>query len=142
MPSDNIILNVQVWDQDFFSADDLVCSNSLNITKIVKYCDQLKTNIKFDQNYISRTMSKEQQSELNLEWKEKDKFWLKMSRRNEETGLIEECGKVLLSLEFLPMNLAETSVVGKGRDEPNVNPYLPPPIGRFEWSLNPFTMLV
>jgi len=32
--------------------------------------------------------------------------------------------------------------VGKGRDAPNVNPYLPPPIGRFEWSLNPFKMIV
>ena len=31
--------------------------------------------------------------------------------------------------------------VGKGRDEPNMNPYLPPPVGRVKFSWNPFTML-
>lgn len=65
-----------------------------------------------------------------------------MKRKNEDTHEYEECGKILISLEFLPSWKAETSLVGKGRNEPNVNPYLPPPVGRFEWSLNPFKMLV
>ena len=36
---------------------------------------------------------------------------------------------------------AELNKVGIGRKEPNVSPYLPPPFGRFQWSLNPFKML-
>jgi hypothetical protein len=47
-----------------------------------------------------------------------------------------------MSIELLPKNQAEASKVGEGRNEPNVNPYLPPPQGRFEWSLNPFKMFV
>jgi hypothetical protein len=49
---------------------------------------------------------------------------------------------VLLSLEILPKWKAQVCKVGLGRDEPNVNPYLAPPFGRFKWSLNPFSMLV
>ena len=49
---------------------------------------------------------------------------------------------MLLSMEVLPRWKAQIAIVGKGRDAPNINPYLPPPIGRFEWSLNPFKMLV
>jgi hypothetical protein len=43
---------------------------------------------------------------------------------------------------MLPHWKAQICKVGKGREEPNCNPYLPPPIGRFEWSLNPFKMIV
>ncbi len=55
---------------------------------------------------------------------------------------MEKGGRILLSLEVLPHWKAQICKVGLGRDEPNINPYLPPPIGRFQWSLNPFTMLV
>jgi hypothetical protein len=55
---------------------------------------------------------------------------------------MEKGGKVLLSLEMLPHWKAQILKVGKGRDEPNINPHLPPPLGRFEWSLNPFKMFV
>lgn len=39
------------------------------------------------------------------------------------------------------MAAAEKQKVGDGRNEPNVMPYLPPPVGRIEFSLNPFKML-
>ena len=43
----------------------------------------------------------------------------------------------MCSLEILPKAMAEIEKVGKGRDEPNINPHLPPPVGRFEWTVNP-----
>ena len=51
-------------------------------------------------------------------------------------------GRVCISLEVLPKNIADECKVGKGRDEPNVNPYLPPPVGRMQWSWNPYTLIV
>jgi hypothetical protein len=48
----------------------------------------------------------------------------------------------LLSLEILPKWKAQICKVGTGRDEPNCNPFLPAPLGRFKWSLNPFSILV
>ena len=44
-------------------------------------------------------------------------------------------------MEFLPKWKANLCKVGLGRKEPNIAPYLPPPTGRFEWSLNPFKTL-
>jgi len=45
-----------------------------------------------------------------------------------------------MSIELVPKWKFECSTVGKGRDDPNVNPYLPPPVGRFHFSWNPFEM--
>jgi hypothetical protein len=47
-----------------------------------------------------------------------------------------------MSIEMMPKWKADVSKVGEGRNDPNMNPYLPPPQGRFEWSLNPFKMFV
>lgn len=47
-----------------------------------------------------------------------------------------------MSLEIMPIWKSEMCIVGEGRKEPNTNPFLPPPTGRFEWSMNPFKILV
>ena len=44
-------------------------------------------------------------------------------------------------MEILPQWKANMERVGKGREEPNLDPYCPPPVGRFKFSLNPFTNL-
>lgn len=38
--------------------------------------------------------------------------------------------------------MAEQNKVGEARQEPNANPFLPPPIGRLSFSLNPLKMFV
>lgn len=48
----------------------------------------------------------------------------------------------MMSFEIIPESNAEKYKVGKGREEPNHSPWLPPPIGRFEWALNPITLFV
>ncbi len=50
-----------------------------------------------------------------------------LQTENSET---EDMGSLLLSIELLPKDLAESVPVGTGRSEPNLNPYLPPPTGR------------
>ena len=37
----------------------------------------------------------------------------------------------------MPQWYADLHPVGKGRDQPNINPYLPPPNGRIAFTLNP-----
>lgn len=49
-------------------------------------------------------------------------------------------GKVLISLELLPKETADAQPVGVGRNDPNQNPYLPPPAGRMKFSFNPFRL--
>ena len=40
-----------------------------------------------------------------------------------------------------PISSAERNHVGVARKEPNHSPFLPPPVGRLNLSLNPFKML-
>jgi hypothetical protein len=66
-----------------------------------------------------------------------------MMRKNDDEKDEKEKKKsrVLCSLEILPEWYSEMHPVGKGREEPNMNPYLPPPVGRIKFTLNPFKML-
>lgn len=49
--------------------------------------------------------------------------------------------KLYLSLDVLTEKEAKLSPAGHGRSDPNQDPYLPNPVGRFEWSWNPFKLL-
>lgn len=42
-------------------------------------------------------------------------------------------GKVLVSIEVLPAAVADRYVAGKGRKDPNMHPFLPPPTGRMSF---------
>lgn len=50
--------------------------------------------------------------------------------------------KCRIDLRIMPLEVAKKREVGKGRENPNMEPYLPPPVGRIQFSLNPFKMLV
>lgn len=70
-----------------------------------------------------------------------DAEWFKLSYHDHEANRIEDRGELALSVEIVPWEEAENRKVGFGRDEPNTNPYLPPPMGRMQFSVNPFTMI-
>jgi len=48
---------------------------------------------------------------------------------------------VRLDLRLFPGEMAQKNRVGADRSEPNINPYLAPPVGRISLSWNPFSML-
>jgi len=48
---------------------------------------------------------------------------------------------IFLDLRVVPTSYASMNKVGGAREEPNVEPTLPPPTGRFKLSLNPIAML-
>lgn len=70
---------------------------------------------------------------------DENKFWISCMRRNEDREL-EPGGRVQVSFELLPKSSADACPVGEGRSEPNIDPFLPPPIGRIKWSWNPFDL--
>ena len=49
-------------------------------------------------------------------------------------------GKLKIQIDVVPKKQAEANPVGEAQGEPNVNPFLPKPFGRVEFSLNPFKM--
>lgn len=149
--SGNTNLSVQVYDKDIFASDDYICSANLNLKKFLQEIYELDLPFTLDNKKYARILSNCTEEEKKLledmiEWEsnsENDwetKFWLKCSRQDDKGNMIK-CGAVLISLEILPMWKADQIKVGKGRDEPNVNPYLPPPFGRIQFSLNPFVLI-
>lgn len=80
-------------------------------------------------------MLKDKLRDVKLEFMEDDSFWLMTPGKDGKPI------KVRLDVRVLPGKLAEKQKLGVGRTEPNMEPHLPPPIGRIQFSLNPLTML-
>lgn len=70
-----------------------------------------------------------------------DATWLKMSYYNQKKKKLRHRGQLALSISIVPEADAASMPAGKGRSEPNTNPYLPPPVGRMTFSFNPFAMI-
>jgi len=49
--------------------------------------------------------------------------------------------KLRLDMRLYPGDDAKANPVGEARSDSNMQPFLPPPIGRISFSLNPFAML-
>ena len=75
-----------------------------------------------------------QNSGTELKFRDDDTFFLVTRKEGKEI-------KVRLDLRIIPGAQATANSVGKARTEPNMEPYLPPPVGRIQFSLNPFKML-
>jgi len=50
--------------------------------------------------------------------------------------------KLRLDMRLMPGDDAKANPVGEARNDTNMEPFLPPPVGRISFSLNPFKMLV
>ena len=71
-----------------------------------------------------------------LKFYDDDSFYVKCY---DKTGKMT--GQVRIGLNITPGTLSKANPVGQGRTEPNHSPFLPPPVGRISFTLNPFTML-
>ena len=139
-PRNKFHLTLQTFDKDILSKDDFICSARLNISQILNDVNELDLPIKFSREYY-RNLPENKKVMSNIEFVDGDedeegvKFWVQMEKEGVEGG------RVLCSIEVVPEWYAELHPVGKGREEPNMNPYLPPPVGRIKFTLNPITCL-
>ena len=77
--------------------------------------------------------------DLTFDADDERQFWVEL--KGKKDGKLQCMGKLKLSIEIFPKKDAELNPVGAGQSEPNVNPFLPKPFGRIEFTLNPFKML-
>ena len=139
-PRDKFDLTLQTFDNDILSRDDYICGARLNLSTILNDVNVLDLPLKFSSEYY-KNLPPEKKVMSNIEFVGSDedeeglKFWVQMEKDGEKGG------RVLCSLEIVPEWYAELYPVGKGREEPNQNPYLPPPFGRVKFTLNPITCL-
>jgi hypothetical protein len=140
LPRDKYDLTIQVFDRDIFSKDDFICGGRLNLFEIINDVNLLDFPLYLNNDYYS-SLPKEKRKISNIEFVEKsedeegNKFWVQLEKKGKKGG------RVLCSLEIVPQWYADLHPVGKGREEPNMSPYLPPPTGRIQFTLNPFKML-
>lgn len=78
---------------------------------------------------------------MKLDFKDEDSFWVQLVTRDAKNA-IEHTGKVRVRIDIYPEAQAEMNKVGEARSEPNANPFLPPPIGRISFDVNPLKMFV
>ena len=141
VPNTNNKLCLHAYDKDIFSKDDFISGGEIDLTDIIKIPKNLDVPISFNESYVKNVNDREKTKYENVEFineggeKDRTKFWLQCYQNNQKSG------RILCSLEILPKWRAELNKVGLGRNEPNVSPYLPPPVGRFQWSWNPINLL-
>ena len=74
------------------------------------------------------------------EWdQDEESFWVPMISKNAQ-GVLETNGFVRIRIDITSMKEAEKTKIGSAREEPNIEPYLPPPVGRLRFTLNPYEM--
>lgn len=133
-PVSSNTLTIQVYDNDIFCSDDFISGGSLNIRNLVQIPKLLDIPVKLDRTYFNALTQQEREAIGEIEFMSKSddndgiKFWVQCYKDGKKAG------RVLCSLEIIPKWKAELNKKGKGRDEPNLDPYLPPPVGRFEFS--------
>ncbi|KAF4030285.1 C2 domain [Phytophthora infestans] len=70
-----------------------------------------------------------------------DAEWIPIYFTDREAAVSMEMGRIGISVLIVPEEEALASPVGKGQNAPNLNPYLPPPVGRMRFTANPIAML-
>lgn len=134
-PANNTTLSLQVWDADLFSASDFIGDASLNLALLFEDVTMVNRpiplNRKYYESYLRSSMEK-----FSLEFHDEHSFWIDMKDKHGSVN-----GKMRIQLDVYPKEQAESHIVGDGRNDPNHSPYLPPPVGRIQMTLNPWTML-
>jgi hypothetical protein len=67
--------------------------------------------------------------------------WVPIHYTDAKTGAFLPAGELCIMVRVVPLSFANITRSGLGRGEPNVEPAMPPPIGRLEFSFNPFFLL-
>ncbi|XP_078285160.1 myoferlin-like [Rhinoraja longicauda] len=119
-------LIIQLWDNDKFSFDDYLGYLELNLNALrspTKWADHCTLNRFFKKEGSS---SRNLQKLVSLFKQKRVKGWWPCISYKEGKQVLT--GKVELTLELLTEFEAEERPAGKGREEPNMNPKLDPPL--------------
>ena len=122
-------VTLQIWDRDILSKNDFIADATLTFDATAKQAWESGGRI-----------SRKGDSGNTFSRGESDKFWIDCMRRRAD-GKMVHGGRVQVSLELVPAQQAQACPVGEGRSEPNLDPFLPPPVGRFSWTWNPCKLI-
>jgi len=130
-------MTLQAYDRDFFKSNDIIGSCMIDLKQAFEDVSITKRPLGINKKYYEGYLLKE--GDTPYEWKDENSFYLPMSSKNDK-GKMEQNGHCRIQIEIVPVDYAEKNKVGAAREEPNANPFLPPPVGRLSFSLNPCKM--
>jgi hypothetical protein len=118
-------LTMQIWDRDLILSNDPICSLDLRLKRLASHCMRSGRRC-----YLSDKGDKDVIFSFSLPDK------IKASAKSNRDPQMK------VRIELLPKDIADDLKAGKGRDQPNQNPFLPEPEGRFRFDLcSPLQML-
>jgi len=129
-----LLLVLQAWDFDLFKSNDYICEWTLDLEHIFKQVRLTQQQVILNKKYYDAFLKKKMPPGVTLEFQSDESFLLKTVKDGKDIT-------VRIDLRIMPIAVAKSKEVGDGRENPNMEPYLPPPVGRIEFSLNPFKML-
>ncbi|CAG9328112.1 unnamed protein product [Blepharisma stoltei] len=129
----NYRLTLQIWDRDMLSRNDFIASSAFDFEDLAKEAWEAGKRTKKYGEADSGMLA-------SLSKKQSDCFWINLSKVDKK-GKVSEAGKIKISFELVPKDAALNNPVGEGRSDPNVDPFLPEPTGRFKWSWNPLSLI-
>jgi hypothetical protein len=166
LPQKRPRLRISAWDQDIFGSNDAIGESQLPLTKIFKqawkaYCakvrpDPLAAAASAAKSKDGKSKGPPSSSKNIIEYPPKpekgdvavatelndEPAWVKLNRKDKETGLTVAGGEVAFQLALMEQSVADARPVGDERKEPNRDPQLPSP-DRVRWSLlHPWDMLL
>eukprot|EP01083_Nonionella_stella_P003953 11373_1 len=111
-------LNIQVWDKDYFTANDSIGDVNVDLRAFLEFCRSKATK--------NRCIWRENGNK---------KIDIPLKKRQKKVGT----AIVRVTLELVPYKLIDRFPAGNGRETPNSNPYLADPSGRIALSMwHPF----
>lgn len=143
VPRKDYRFTIQTYDRDFFKSNEIIGSHIIDLQSAFEDADLTKRPLRIDKDYYEKYMKHdldEKGKEKKFEFeKDGDSFFVPMMGKN-AAGVMEDNGHVEVRIDITDMEYFEKNKVGSAREDPNIEPYLPPPIGRLSFSFNPCVM--
>lgn len=143
-PRKNYTLTIQTWDRDLFKSNDFIGEIQLPLQDAFNDCiatqKPINVNKKYYDAYWKGQLEKQGKDKKVIHEFHKDDpetFWV--ATYDKDGGF---AGYVRIGISIFPGEMSKSNPVGIGRSEPNHSPFLPTPVGRMFFTLNPITLFV
>lgn len=133
-------VDFQIWDKDVLTSNDFLSSVTIDFWDLVE--ESIMTETRAKKTYLQKG---KRVTEFVLDT---------LPNQNLKDEKLKKSSKIRISMDLVPKEeyiigvilvlifRAEKVPVGVGRGDPNQDPYLPPPVGRFQFTMNPFKLIV
>ena len=135
-PRKEYTLSLQLYDRDFFKSNDIIGDATLDLKHAILDCALTQRPLGLSKKYYNDYL---QGKGYDWTYKDDNSFWVPV-RGKDKDGKMVEGGKVRIQVDIYPKAMAVQNKVGEARQEPNHSPFLPPPIGRISFTMNPLKM--